>query len=146
MARMHSRKHGKHGSHKPIKRIQLDWLIYDKNEVQKLIAKLSKDGKSSSEIGIILRDQYGIPDVRYFGIRVADVVEKKTVPEDMYNLMKKAVTVHRHMGEMRKDSKAKHGLELLESKIRRLGKYYSRTGRLPKDWKYSIEDAKLLVK
>ena len=44
------------------------------------------------------------------------------------------------------DAKAKHGLELLESKIRRLGKYYARKGKLPKDWKYSIETAKLIVK
>lgn len=146
MARMHSRKHGRHGSHKPIKRIRLEWLIYDKDEVQKLIAKLAKEGKSSSEIGIILRDQYGIPDVRYFDMRITKVMEKKDMPEDLYNLMKKAVNLHHHMGEMHKDSKSKHGLELLESKIRRLGKYYARTGKLPRDWRYSIEEAKLLVK
>ena len=143
---MHSRKHGKHGSHKPIKRIHLDWLIYDKDEVQKLIEKLAKEGRTSSEIGIMLRDQYGIPDVRYFDMRIGKVAPKEGMPEDMYNLMKKAVNLHRHMGEMRKDSKGKHGLELLESKIRRLGKYYARTGKLPRDWRYSIEDAKLLVK
>ncbi len=143
---MHSRKHGRHGSHKPLKRIRLDWLIYDKEEVKKLISKLEKEGKSSSSIGIILRDQYGIPDVRYFDMRITKVMEKREMPEDMYNLMKKAVQVHRHMGENKKDSKGKHGLELLESKIRRLGKYYARTGKLPEDWKYSIEEAKLLVK
>jgi len=146
MARMHSRKHGRHGSHKPIKRIALDWLIYDKNEVKMLIAKLAKEGRSSAEIGIILRDQYGIPDVRYFDMRITKTMGKREVPEDMYNLMKKAVNLHRHMSEMRKDSKGKHGLELLESKIRRLGKYYARSGKLPRDWKYSIENAKLLVK
>ncbi len=143
---MHSRKHGRHGSHKPIKRIRLDWLIYDKDEVKKLVSKLEKEGKSSSEIGVILRDQYGIPDVRYFDMRVTKIMEKREVPEDLYNLMKKAVNLHRHMNDMRKDSKGKHGLELLESKIRRLGKYYARTGMLPSDWKYSIEEAKLLVK
>lgn len=143
---MHSRKHGKHGSHKPIKRIALDWLIYDKDEVRKLITKLAKEGKSSSEIGIILRDQYGIPDVRYFDMRITKAMETRDIPEDIYNLMKKAVNLHRHMQDMRKDSKSKHGLELLESKIRRLGKYYARTGKLPHNWRYNIEEAKLLVK
>ena len=33
-----------------------------------------------------------------------------------------------------------------ESKIRRLGKYYARTGKLPSDWKYSLDKARLLVK
>ncbi|MBI2076194.1 MAG: 30S ribosomal protein S15 [Candidatus Aenigmarchaeota archaeon] len=149
MARMHSRKHGQHGSKKPIKKIKVDWLIYDKDEVEKLILKLAKEGKSSAEIGLLLRDQYGIPDVRYFKMRVLKVIEKdhkKEVPEDLYNLIKKAVNVHKHMDSNRKDSKGKHGLELLESKIRRLGKYYARTGKLPKGWKYSIDEAKLLVK
>ena len=146
MARMHSRKHGRHGSKKPVERIKLDWLIYDKDEVEKLVQKMSKEGKSAAEIGVILRDQYGIPDIRYFETRIGDIVPKKEVPEDLYNLLKKAVDLHRHMGSNTKDAKGKHGLELLESKIRRLGKYYARTGKLPKNWKYSIESAKLLVK
>lgn len=148
IARMHSRKHGKHGSKKPAKKINPAWLAYDRKETEKLIVKLAKEGKSSSEIGFILRDQYGIPDVRYFGLRILKSMGEtpKGVPEDMYNLMVQAVNVHKHMAANKKDSKAKHGLELLESKIRRLGKYYARNGRLPEDWKYNVEDAKLLVK
>ena len=146
MARMHSRKHGKHGSKKPVKRISLDWLIYDKDEVEKIVQKLAKEGHSSSEIGIILRDQYGIPDARYFGMRITKMMPKRDMPEDIYNLLVKVVNVHKHMAQNRKDSKGKHGLMLLESKIRRLGKYYARTGKLPKDWKYSIDNARLLVK
>lgn len=149
MARMHSRKHGRSGSKKPLKRIKQEWLVYDKGEVEKLMLKLAKEGKTSSEIGITLRDQYGIPDVRVFGLRVTKVTEKevrKEVPEDLYNLIEKAVNLRRHLNESKKDAKAIHGLELVESKIRRLGKYYSRTGKLSKDWKYSVEQAKLLVK
>jgi small subunit ribosomal protein S15 len=144
MARMHSRKHGKHGSRKPRKKIE--WLAYDKDEIENLIKKMEKEGKTASRIGIILRDQYGIPDVRSLGMRISKLMEKKEIPEDMYNLMKKAVNLHRHLQENKKDAKSKHGLELVESKIRRLGKYYSRKGRIPKDWKYSIDKAKLLVK
>ncbi len=146
MARMHSRKHGKHGSKKPMKKIKLEWLIYDKDEVENIVQKLAKEGKFSSEIGIILRDQYGIPDVRYFGTRLAKIMPKQEMPEDLYNLMKKAVNLHNHLGRNKKDSKGKHGLMLLESKIRRLGKYYTRTGKLPKKWKYTIEEARLFVK
>ena len=148
IARMHSRKHGKHGSKKPAKKINPAWLAYDKKETEKLIVKLAKEGKTSSEIGFILRDQYGIPDVRYFGLRVTKTMGEmpKGMPEDIYNIMVHVVNVHKHMNGNRKDSKAKHGLELLESKIRRLVKYYARNGKLPENWKYNIEDAKLLVK
>lgn len=146
MARMHSRKHGKSGSHKPMRKIKVE---YDKDELENLILKLIKEGKTPSEIGIVLRDQYGIPDVRILGLRIRKVVEKEIkteVPEDLYNLIRKAVNLYKHLEANRKDSKSKHGLELVESKIRRLGKYYTRTGRLPKSWRYSIEKAKLMVK
>jgi len=149
MAKMHSRAHGKSGSHKPPKSKEAKWLEYDKEEIISLILKLAKEGNTPSKIGIILRDQYGIPDVRMLGLRVSKVVEteiKKEVPENMYSLMKKAVNMHRHLNEKKKDTKGKHSLELVESKIRRLGKYYVRTGKLPEDWKYTIEMAKLLVK
>lgn len=149
MARMHSRKHGRSGSKKPVKRIRQEWLAYDKDEVEKLIAKLAKEGRTSSQIGILLRDQYGVPDVRIFGLRVTKSMEKtakKEMPEDLYNLMRQAVGLHRHLSAHKADAKAIHGVELVESKIRRLGKYYARTGRLPKNWQYSAEQAKLLVK
>lgn len=148
MARMHSRKHGRSGSHKPEKR-RPAWLMYEPVEIEKLIVKLAKEGKTNSQIGLTLRDQYGVPDVRSLGMRVSKIAErevKKEVPDDIYNLIKKAVTLHNHLNSNHHDAKAIHGVELLESKIRRLGKYYARTGKLPGDWTYSIEKARLLVK
>jgi len=123
-----------------------DWVNYEKDEVEKLIKKLEKEGHNQSKIGIILRDQYGIPNVKKFNMRVSRIVEKKEVPEDMYNLMVRVVNLHGHMNKSKRDSTSKHGLEKLESQIRRLGKYYIKKGRLPKNWKYSIESAKLIVK
>src|SRR3989338_3348371 len=148
MARMHSRKLGQSGSKKPEKK-RHGWLMYEPAEVEKLIVKLAKEGKQNSEIGLVLRDQYGVADVRSLGMKVSKIAEKevkKEVPDDMYNLMKKAVQMHKHLNSNHHDAKATHGLELLESKIRRLGKYYAREGRLQSDWKYSMEKAKLLVK
>ena len=148
MARRYSRKHGKHGSTKPPRR-KHQWVAYDKEEVEELVKKFAKEGKADAYIGTVLRDQYGIPDVRALGLRVSRTTAKivtKTVPDDMYSLIEKAVNLHSHLIRNHGDAKAIHGLELLESKIRRLGKYYSRKGKLPKDWKYTIEKAKLLVK
>ncbi|MCD6557580.1 MAG: 30S ribosomal protein S15 [Candidatus Latescibacterota bacterium] len=149
MARMYSRKRGKSGSKKPKKK-KHDWVMYSKEEIEKLIIKLAKEGYQSSQIGMILRDQYGIPDVREFGLRITKVMKRhnllKEIPEDMFNLMKKAIALRRHLETNKKDGISKRGLILTESKIRRLGKYYVRKGRLPKDWKYSPEKAKLLVK
>ena len=148
MARRYSRKHGKHGSTKPRRR-RHQWVLYDREELEELIKKLAKENKTDAEIGITLRDQYGVPDVRALGLRVSKVTSqilKKEVPDDMYSLMEKSVNLHAHLVQNHGDAKAIHGLELLESKIRRMGKYYVHKGKLPKDWRYSIDQAKLLVK
>jgi len=118
---------------------------YSKEELEKLIQKLVKEGNAPSKIGLILRDQYGIPDVSKHGIKLSEVFSQK-VPEDLYNMLVKVVKLHAHMNNSKKDSTSKHGLEKLESKIRRLGKYYKKKGKLPEGWKYTLEDAKLLVK
>ena len=150
MARMHSRKKGKSGSKKPLKK-SAEWVKYKPQEIEEIISKLAKQGLSSSQIGITLRDTYGIPSTRMFTkTKVAQIMKKQNTypkfPEDMFNLMKKAVNLHAHMEKNKKDNTSKYGLELTESKIRRLTKYYIKTSSLPKDWKYNYEKAKLLVK
>ena len=68
------------------------------------------------------------------------------LPEDLFNLIKKAVNLRAHMEKNKKDYTSKRGLALTESKIRRLAKFYKKKKQLPKDWKYDAEKARLLVK
>ncbi len=150
MARMHSRKHGKSGSKKPDEIKKPIWLQYDKLEAEKIVVKLAKEGYSPAMIGLLLRDQYGIPDIRIYEERIYDILKKNNllpeIPEDLFSLLKRAVNLRKHLEKHKKDSTSKRGLELLESKIRRLVKYYRRVGRLPENWKYDPEKAKLLVR
>ena len=125
-----------------------EWVAYEKDEIEALVAKLAKEGNSSAMIGQLLRDQYGIPDTRKFGIRVAKVAHAtvpREIPEDLMCLLKQAVKVHRHLVAKRKDAKSRHSLDRIESKIRRLVKFYVREKKLPKDWTYSLEKAKMIV-
>lgn len=125
-----------------------EWVTYEKDEVEALITKLASEGMPSALIGQTLRDQYGIPDVRKFGIRISKIVQStkpREVPEDLFDLLKQAVKVKRHIEATRKDAKARHSLDRIESKIRRLAKFYVRNKKLPKDWTYSMEKAKMLV-
>ncbi len=126
-----------------------DWMQFDKDEVEKLIIKFAKEGKTGSEIGIILRDQYGIGSVKKYGLKMSEIinkVEKQEIPEDLYSLLKRVVKIHDHMEKNKKDYSTKYGLQKLESRIRRLSKYYIKKGRLPENWKYTIQRARLLVK
>ena len=126
------------------------FVRYSKEEVEKLIVKLAKEGKTQSEIGLILRDTYGVPSVKLFGLKIGKVLEKhglaKEIPEDLFNLLKKAVRMHEHLKRHKKDKYCVHRFQLIEDRIRALVKYYKRVGKLPSDWEYSIERAKLIVK
>jgi len=153
MARVYSRKKGKSGSKKPMLK-SAPWVKLKKEEVEEIIVKLAKKGHGSAEIGLILRDQYGIPSIRikelHMEERIACIMKRHKAyppfPEDMYNLLKKAVLLTAHMQKNKRDYTSKRGLQITESKIRRLAKYYKGQKALPADWRYDIDKAKLLVK
>ncbi len=149
MARMHSRGRGVSGSTKP-KNPDLSMVDYEEEEIKDLITKLADEDMMPSEIGQELRDRYGIPDVKAVtGKSINQILEKEEValevPEDLYKLMEKAIQIREHLERNKKDMEAKRSLSLTESKIRRLVKYY-RGDKLPEDWKYSIDKARLYVK
>lgn len=127
------------------------WVDYKSEEVENLIADLSNQGYPPSRIGLILRDQYGIPNVKKAAKkRMMDILAEKKlkgeIPEDLLSLIRKSVILQKHMLENKKDYSAKRGYQLTVSKIRRLVHYYVKTERIPGDWKYTPETAALLVK
>jgi small subunit ribosomal protein S15 len=146
MARIHARRKGKSGSTKPIDRKEHpDWSSLNTREVESHVIDLAKQGKSTSEIGMILRDQFAVPDVKIAtGKNISKILNandlKPEIPEDL----RTTLSLRKHIIEHKKDLHNKRNLQLTESKIRRLSKYYISTGKLPEDWKYSPEQAKLL--
>ncbi|KYK29849.1 MAG: 30S ribosomal protein S15 [Theionarchaea archaeon DG-70-1] len=150
MARMHSKKRGKSRSKRPLRTSPPTWSEYSREEVVDLVLKYRKDEYSPSMIGIVLRDQHGIPSVKLAtGKKITTILEEHKaalkLPEDLTNLMKQAVNLRKHLEENPKDLHSRRGLQLCESKIRRLVKYY-RGRKLPQDWRYDPERAELLVR
>ncbi|MBI2176567.1 30S ribosomal protein S15 [Candidatus Woesearchaeota archaeon] len=150
MARMHSRKKGNAGSKKPIRKTAPTWVRYQAKEVELLVAKVAKEGKTQSQVGIVLRDSYGVPDVKKIsGKNVSAIMKDKNllpqIPEDLMSLIKKSVMIKKHMEGQKHDMSAKRGFELTDSKIRRLVKYYKREHVLQQDWSYDPEKVKLII-
>ena len=128
-----------------------DWVTYSNEEIEEMILKFTKEGKSTSEIGIILRDTYGIPSVKEVtGERINEILKRNgqasEYPEDLMNLIRRAVNIRDHLEENPKDLHSKRGLTIIESRIRRLGSYYVSEGELPEGWRYNPQQAALLVK
>jgi small subunit ribosomal protein S15 len=150
MARRYSGAKGKAGSKKPIKKVSASWARYGAKEVEMLVLKLNKEGQTPSQIGLHLRDVYGIPDVKILCKKsitqvLADKKALNPLPEDLMALIKKLTLIRKHLDENKQDKVALRGLQLTESKIQSLIKYYKRTGRLAKDWTYDVSKAKLYV-
>lgn len=147
---MHSRKRGKSGSKRPGKRVKRSWVRHTAKEIEQVTIKLGKQGLGPSQIGIKLRDSYGIPDVKAVAKKKISKILKENklltkIPEDLSALIKKDIKLMKHMETHKKDMTVKRGIQLTESKIRRLAKYYIKNGKLPVDWKYDRTKAKLLV-
>ena len=150
MARIHARRRGRSTSTKPYRPNRPEWLEADREKIETLIVDLYNKGMSTSQIGIQLRDLHGVPDVKTaLGVPMYNILKEKGIkmplPEDLKNLMRKAVGMGAHIKDNPKDVHNKRQLQLTEAKIRRLGRYYVRKGVLPQGWSYSLDKAKLLA-
>ena len=125
------------------------WLNISEEELKKIIVELA--GKyQPAQIGLVLRDSYGIPNSRKISNKKVNQILKEhkleqKIPEDLTALIKKEVIIIKHLENNKHDMPSRHGLLLTESKIRRLTKYYKRTGILPQDWAYSRAQAKITI-
>ena len=150
MARMHSKGKGTSGSSKPNNDTAPSWSESDKGTVEELILKYANEGHSSAKIGTLLRDMHAVPDVRLvMGERISQTLSRNnldsTYPEDMMNLMRKALSLIDHLSSNKKDLHNRRQLELCESRLRRLAKYYVGTGRISSTWTYKRDQWRLMV-
>ena len=127
---------------RPVSKRPPAWCRYTSEEVEAQIIKLAKDGHPPSKIGIILRDQHGVPLSKPItGKSITQILKERnmysTLPEDLENLLRKATRLHVHQDKNKSDLHNKRALQLVEAKIYKLVRYYKKEGVLPGDWKYS---------
>lgn len=82
-----------------------------------------------SQIGVVLRDSHGVTQVNAVtGSKILRILKSQglapDIPEDLYHLIKKAVSMRKHLEANRKDRDSKFRLILVESRIHRLARYY----------------------
>lgn len=147
MARTHAHTHGKSHSIRPTSKNAPSWTI-ESQEIINTIVDFGKDGMSASEIGLRLRDEFAVPLVKpIIGKTITQILEendiKRAMPEDLEKLVRKALGLQKHLNVHNSDKRNVRSLELIESKIHRISRYYKRVGRVSKDWKYASVIAKL---
>ena len=134
----------------PYKRTPSAWLKSTGKDVEDQVKKFAKKGLTPSQIGVILRDSHGIAQVKAVtGQKILRLMKKNglapTLPEDLYHLIKKAVSIRKHLERNRNDKDSKFRLILVESRIHRIARYYKTARQLPPVWRYDSATAGSLV-
>jgi small subunit ribosomal protein S15 len=146
---MHTRRRGSSGSDKPVADDPPEWSDIDADAVENRVVELAEQGHDPSQIGMKLRDEgvqgTPVPDVKLAtGKKVTDILEAHDaapeVPEDLRNLLEKAVRLNEHVEANGQDHQNRRALQNIESKIRRLVDYY-RGDELDEEFTYSYETA-----
>ena len=148
MGRLHTHNHGKAHSTRPMESKFSSWVKQDPKEIEELVIKYAKDGNTSSQIGIKLRDQHAIPLVKpIINKTISDILDqndlKSELPEDLNNIVIKAVGLQKHLKSNKNDRRNIRSLELIEAKVHRLSVYYKKIDRIPENWKYKAVIAQL---
>ena len=148
---MHTGRHGKSKSRKPEPESVNVPQDFNKQEVEKAIIEYAQKGVPAAQIGQNLKDKHNVPYVKqYFGKRLGVILKengiKNEIPQDMMDLLTRAVIMRRHLEKNHNDVHNRVRLGRVEAKIWRLTKYYKRTGALPTTWKYDPAKVALLIK
>ena len=150
---MHTRRRGSSGSDRPVADEPPEWSDVDADDVEARVVELAEQDYDPSQIGLKLRDEgvkgVPVPDVKLAtGKKVTAILEDNDaapeLPEDLRNLMERAVRLRRHVEENQQDMQNKRALQNTESKIRRLVAYY-RGDELDEDFTYTYDVAVRLL-
>lgn len=150
MARIHAHRKGRSGSTRPVRAKAPAWSPLNGKEVENQVVALAREGKAPAVIGMYLRDQFGVPNVREatgkkLGAILAENKLQGNLPPDIQSMLKTIVSIQDHLARTKNDLHNLRALTLVESKVRRLAKYYIREGKLPATWKYERDTVKLLL-
>ena len=134
----------------PFRRSPPSWVQITTNDLVEQIIKLARKGTTPSQIGVILRDSHGIPQVKgVTGSKILRILKKAglapELPEDLHHLIKKAVNIRKHLEKFRSDRDAKFRLICVESRIHRLARYYRNVKTLRPTWRYVSKRADTLI-
>jgi ribosomal protein S15P/S13E len=107
------------------------WLKVSEEEIKKAIAELA--GKyQPAQIGLILRDQYGLPSTRIFGKKLSVYLKElgiDTSGVELQNVEKKVENIKEHLKKHEQDKKARHKIQKPQSRVSRIKRYLEKKAK-----------------
>ncbi len=90
-----------------------EWVTLKPAEVEKLVVELGKGNQAPAKIGLILRDQHGVPDVKKLtGKTITAILHAASVnpPADTVRVKSKIDSLEKHIHHHKHDYTAKRSL------------------------------------
>lgn len=108
----------------PEKSVKPVWLKMSEADMKKIISDLAEKHQPA-KVGIILRDQYGIPTTRLYGKKLGAYLKELGFDSnpDLANAEKKLDKLKEHFKNNITDRKAKHRLQKAHGRVNSLRKY-----------------------
>jgi len=97
------------------------WLKFSEGEVKAIILKLAGEGITTEKIGLILRDQYGIPKTKLYNIKISKILKEKDKFQEptLLNLDAKLQKIIAHYKKNKQDKKAERALIITKAKVKK---------------------------
>jgi ribosomal protein S15P/S13E len=106
------------------------WLKYTEEEVKEIILKLIEKSPelTAEKIGLVLRDNYGIPNTKLYGFRIGQVLReaKKYESPDLKNLTAKAEKLEKHLIKNKGDKRTGRSFIITKAKLKKVKDYLAR--------------------
>ncbi len=98
------------------------WVTAKPEDVKAKIIELAKQGMTSEKIGLVLRDQHGIPRAKLLGIRIKQVLQEANLWQDGEHvaLKKKVEILSKHVAKNKHDYKGERSLVRNTVRVKRL--------------------------
>lgn len=105
------------------------WLKYTEEEVKAIVLKLADKGLTAEKIGLVLRDQYGIPKISIYSLKISKILKEKFQEPTDLNLKIKLQKIISHYKENKQDKKAELSLIVTKAKLKKREDYSKRKKR-----------------
>ena len=104
------------------------WLKMKEPELKKIIVELAKTTSQPAKIGILLRDQYGIPTTKMYGKKLTHYLKEQGIESktELDNAEVKFQKLKAHLEKNITDRKAKHRLQKAQTRVQVLKRYFNK--------------------
>ena len=101
-----------------------DWIKTKPEEVEKIIVELGHKNTPPEKIGLILRDEYGIPKAKMFGKKISQTLKKHKIEinSEHNNISKKIDNLSKHFEKHSHDYTAQRSIVKYRARLNKLKK------------------------